>query len=280
MNRDEKAARNQDLYVGVGHKSRLCHEDWFTEGEGTGEKILFFSQEQVLSVRPKRFVGRYCGHWLRPISDEDRQKVLERLAFLRIDGLNEAVSIPFSIRMRYTAEEYEALCNRTKEDSGFPVLRTLLGYEMGRFPFTLLILIVLMLSLMLFDLGSEEAVLVAGRPFRSILFYLWTVPLSILNGVLSLHDRRPLTGCVLGWMPCSIHIMGLLLPTYPLVISLVLVAAVLAALFVLGKEYFKMYSPWYSLERARNVLAIILCAACTLVILLDICIPACNHLLA
>lgn len=238
MNQDEKAARNQNLYVGIGHKSRLCHEDWFTEGEGAGEKILFFSQEQVLSVRPKRFVGRYCGHWLRPISDEDKQIVLERLAFLRIDGLNEAASIPFSIRMRYTTEEYEALCDRAKEDSGFPVLRTLLEYEMGRLPFTLLILIVLMLSLMLFDLGSEEAMLIAGRPFRSILFCLWAVPLSILNGVLSLHDHRPLTGIVLGWMPCSIHILGLLLPTYPLVITPVIIAAILVALFVLGNQLY------------------------------------------
>lgn len=33
VNRDERAARLNNLYIGVGYKSKLCHEDWITGGE-------------------------------------------------------------------------------------------------------------------------------------------------------------------------------------------------------------------------------------------------------
>lgn len=278
MNRDERAAKHNDLYVGIGHKSRLCHEDWMTKDENNGEDILFFSQEQLLSLWPKRFVGRYSGKYLRPISDEDRQKILDRLSFLKIKDLNEAVSISHSIPMRYTAQEYEALGN-TKEDSKHPLLQTALNLNMERPMFIIMILMALVLSLLLFDIRSENAVLVDGKPFRSNLFYLWAFPLSILNGFLSMHDRRIVRAMTLGWFPASLRVIGLLLSSYPLLSGIRFAVLILLALFVFAKEYFRFSCTWYSVERARNVVAMIVCAECFLVILLDTVVPICSQLL-
>ena len=278
MNRDERAAKHNDLYVGIGHKSRLCHEDWMTKDENNGEDILFFSQEQLFSLQPKRFVGRYCGKYLRPISDENLQKTLDRLDFLKIKDLNEAVSISHSIPMRYTAQEYEALGN-TKEDSKHPLLQTALNLNMERPMFIIMILMALMLSLLLFDIRSENAVLVDGKPFRSNLFYLWAFPLSILNGFLSMHDRQIVTAMTLGWFPASMRVMGLLFSSYPSLSGIRFAVLILLALFVFAKEYFRFSSTWYSVERARNVVAMIVCAECFLVILLDTVVPICGQLL-
>jgi len=278
MNRDERAAKHNDLYVGIGHKSRLCHEDWMTKDENSGEDILFFSLEQLLSPRPKRFVGRYCGKHLRPISDEDRKKTLDRLGFLKIKELNEAVSISHSIPMRYTAQEYEALGN-TKDDLKHPLLQTALNLDMKRPMFIITILMALMLSLLFFDIRSENAMLVGGKSFRSHLFYLWAFPLSILNGLLSMHDRRITTAMILGWFPASMRVMGLLFSSYPPLSGIRFALVMLIALFVIAKEHFRFSSTWYSVERARNVMAMIVCAECLLVILLDVFLPTCSQLL-
>ena len=93
MTRDVRAAMYHDFYIGMGNKSRRCHEEELLPSDRKNEWLMVFSTEEPFSIKRKVYACRYKGHHLRPITKEDYMDTLDTFNLLRNKELKDVQSI-------------------------------------------------------------------------------------------------------------------------------------------------------------------------------------------
>jgi len=262
--RDWRAAMQGDWYVGVGSKTRRCHELAFHHIEGTEDWLFVFSEESIL--KPKCvYAAVFSGDMLLPVSDEN-MAYLEQAKLMDIEGSSHkgimlAEPIQEPIRMRYTVREMIfTMLRYVRHYSETRIERRILTHHMSAFAYFVVCLVAFGLwtyivgepfLLKIFQLDSPSYD--CRTPI--ICFTLLTYALMIINNLISRNERNILSAIAIGCLPISVWSVFLVGQDYPWGIGIVLVLILSFSVIVYRRNFRRQYGFSYSIERARNVFA-------------------------